>query len=216
MDKYEYLTGEDLGYKPDVIQKAKFEFFPLGEAFNKVFKKGDKVNKVTKYNNRLAYDSVHNFNKYSVSNFNEISSIETKFDTTGKLYQDLFAVKDHLLSKFKIRIQSKKNNCVKNASLPYYEFINMYRKEYKQVFESKDENWREKHDYKSLKDFSYQVNKVNNVNKVNKVDKADKEEKEEKDEDKADETGQDFPPWIESKDEFDKLKNRILSIKENN
>ena len=25
LDKYEYLTGEDLGYKPDVIQKAKFE-----------------------------------------------------------------------------------------------------------------------------------------------------------------------------------------------
>ena len=23
--KYEYLTGEDLGYKPDVVQKAKFE-----------------------------------------------------------------------------------------------------------------------------------------------------------------------------------------------
>ena len=23
LDKYEYLTGEDLGYKPDVVQKAK-------------------------------------------------------------------------------------------------------------------------------------------------------------------------------------------------
>ena len=26
LEKYEYLTGEDLGYKPDVIQKAKFEY----------------------------------------------------------------------------------------------------------------------------------------------------------------------------------------------
>ena len=25
LDKYEYLTGEDLGYKPDVVQKARFE-----------------------------------------------------------------------------------------------------------------------------------------------------------------------------------------------
>ena len=42
LDKYEYLTGEDLGYKPDVIQRTKFEYSPLGKAFNKVFKKDGK------------------------------------------------------------------------------------------------------------------------------------------------------------------------------
>ena len=36
LDKYEYLTGEDLGYKPDVVQKAKFEYSPLGQVFNKI------------------------------------------------------------------------------------------------------------------------------------------------------------------------------------
>ena len=35
LEKYEYLTGKDLGYKPDVIQKAKFEYSPLGKVFNK-------------------------------------------------------------------------------------------------------------------------------------------------------------------------------------
>ena len=35
LGKYEYLTGEDLGYKPDVVQKAKFEYSPLGQIFNK-------------------------------------------------------------------------------------------------------------------------------------------------------------------------------------
>ena len=30
LDKYEYLTGEDLGYKPSVVEKAKFEYSPLG------------------------------------------------------------------------------------------------------------------------------------------------------------------------------------------
>ena len=34
LDKYEYLTGEDLGYKADVVQKAKFEYPPLGQVFN--------------------------------------------------------------------------------------------------------------------------------------------------------------------------------------
>ena len=35
LKKYEYLTGEDLGYKPAVVQKAKFEYSPLGKVFNK-------------------------------------------------------------------------------------------------------------------------------------------------------------------------------------
>ena len=33
--KYECITGEDLGYKPDVIQKAKFENSQLVKVFNK-------------------------------------------------------------------------------------------------------------------------------------------------------------------------------------
>ena len=35
LEKYEYFTGEDLGYKPDVVQKAKFEYSPLGQVFHK-------------------------------------------------------------------------------------------------------------------------------------------------------------------------------------
>ena len=34
-DKYEYLTGEDLGLKPSTIEQAKFEYSPLGKIFNK-------------------------------------------------------------------------------------------------------------------------------------------------------------------------------------
>ena len=45
LEKYEYLTGEDLGYRPDVIQRAKVEYSPLGEAFNKAFKKMIKIKK---------------------------------------------------------------------------------------------------------------------------------------------------------------------------
>ena len=40
--KYQYLTGEDLGYKPDVVQKAKFEYSPLGQVFNKGFEEDEK------------------------------------------------------------------------------------------------------------------------------------------------------------------------------
>ena len=42
LDKYEYLSGEGLGYKPDVVQKAKFEYSSLGKVFKKGLDKDDK------------------------------------------------------------------------------------------------------------------------------------------------------------------------------
>ena len=41
LGKYEYLSGEDLGYKPSVIEQAKFEYSPLCEIFNKGLNKDD-------------------------------------------------------------------------------------------------------------------------------------------------------------------------------
>ena len=87
LDQYEYLIGEDIGYKPGLIEKAKFEYSSLGEAFNKLSKTNDQISK-DKYDNDLVYDSRHNFNKYRVSNFNEISSIDSKFDIVNKFYKD--------------------------------------------------------------------------------------------------------------------------------
>ena len=31
LDKYKYLTGEDLGLKPSIIEQTKFEYSPLGK-----------------------------------------------------------------------------------------------------------------------------------------------------------------------------------------
>ena len=41
LDKYEYLTGEDLGLKPSSVEQAKFEYSPLGKIFNKRLDKND-------------------------------------------------------------------------------------------------------------------------------------------------------------------------------
>ena len=35
LDKYEYLTGEDLCLKPSTVEQAKCEYSPLGKIFNK-------------------------------------------------------------------------------------------------------------------------------------------------------------------------------------
>ena len=42
LDKYEYLTGEDLGLKPSTVEQAKFEYSPLGKIFNKGLSEEDK------------------------------------------------------------------------------------------------------------------------------------------------------------------------------
>ena len=41
LDKYEYLTGEDLGLKPSTVERAKFEYSPLGKIFNRGLEKDD-------------------------------------------------------------------------------------------------------------------------------------------------------------------------------
>ena len=42
LDKYEYLTGEDLDLKPNTVEQAKFEYSPVGKVFTKGLEKEDK------------------------------------------------------------------------------------------------------------------------------------------------------------------------------
>ena len=45
--KYEYLTGEDLGYKPSVVEQAKFEYSPMDRVFNEGLDKDEDKKKRT-------------------------------------------------------------------------------------------------------------------------------------------------------------------------
>ena len=47
-DKYELLTGEDLGLKPSNVEQAKFEYSPLGKIFNKGLSEDDKKEGILK------------------------------------------------------------------------------------------------------------------------------------------------------------------------
>ena len=42
LKKYEYLTGEDLGYRPSVLEQTKFYYCPLGKFFIKGLDGDDK------------------------------------------------------------------------------------------------------------------------------------------------------------------------------
>ena len=39
VDKYEYLTGEDLNYKPRTVEQAKFDYSPLSKFLIRDWKK---------------------------------------------------------------------------------------------------------------------------------------------------------------------------------
>ena len=47
-DKYEYLTGEDLNYKPSTVKQAKFHYSPMNKFFNKGLEEEDKKERLLK------------------------------------------------------------------------------------------------------------------------------------------------------------------------
>ena len=46
LPRYEYLTKKDLGYKPDAVEKVKFEYSPIGKVFTDGLAKEDKSKNV--------------------------------------------------------------------------------------------------------------------------------------------------------------------------
>ena len=63
LEKYEYLTGEDLGQKPSLFEKAKSEYSPLGMSLSKVLK-NDKVKTVAKSESDFNYDINYTFYRF--------------------------------------------------------------------------------------------------------------------------------------------------------
>ena len=67
LEKYEYLTCQDLRHRPSVLEKTKFEYSPLGAVlFDNVKKKTNtnKVNIKKKQDKNLKYNSQHSFTKF--------------------------------------------------------------------------------------------------------------------------------------------------------
>ena len=46
LEKYKYLTGEDLGHRPSLLEKTKVEYSPLGAVLANNVKKKANINKV--------------------------------------------------------------------------------------------------------------------------------------------------------------------------
>ena len=107
LDKYEYLTGEDLGLKPSTIEQAKFEYSPLGKIFNKGLSEDNKKEVLLK-----SLRNIENKNEEQLkllSNANKTSSYikdesDYNYDNNFafyKFYRDFQNFKDRaLVSKY--------------------------------------------------------------------------------------------------------------------
>ena len=80
LDKYEYLTGEDLGLKASTVEREKFEHSPLGISLHKAFQK-DEVKSLTESMSDFNYDNNHVFFKFykRYDEFKEIS-LDSKYN----------------------------------------------------------------------------------------------------------------------------------------
>ena len=90
LEKYEYLTGEDLGHRPSVLEKTKFEYSPLGAVLVDNVKKKTNTNKVNikkKQDRNFIYNSQHSF--HSFTKFRDIDEFkELSLDSMHKKLND--------------------------------------------------------------------------------------------------------------------------------
>ena len=80
MDKYEYLTSEDLGLKPSTVEKAKFRYSPLGKIFNNGLSEDNKKEGILK---RL--ENIKDKNDELLDRFATNKSSKNKKNTKSKI-----------------------------------------------------------------------------------------------------------------------------------
>ena len=156
LDKYEYLTVEDLGLKSSTVEQAKFEYSPLGKTFNKgldkddqkewlfkrlkniedkneeqleLFSKASRTNRFAKNESDCNYDKKFDFYKFykDFQNFKN-RSLGSKYDDVSKFHKALNEFK-----KYKATIdetEKRKTRVVNNAVALYNNYFDSYEKTY--------------------------------------------------------------------------------------
>ena len=105
LDKYEYLTGEDLGYRPDPVQKTKFEYSPLGQVFNKGLDADEKQEGLLK---RLK--------NIEDKTDNQLQAIEDQINNQSVLKSIVYSIRDKLPEK---AIKAFDNLLAKDKTINY-------------------------------------------------------------------------------------------------
>ena len=110
LEKYEYLTGEDLGLKPSTVEQAKFEYSPLGKAFNKELEKEeDKKEELlkrlenTEDKNEKQLKAIKNKNSENIKEVTDFVNQPLSLEAKGLIEEIKVIQKDVDYRKLKIR-----------------------------------------------------------------------------------------------------------------
>ena len=123
LNKYEFLTRKDLKYKPNALDKARFEFSPLGKAFNTGLDKtlqGYKEEGVIKLFkdirdglrgdvNRLDDDGDDNNVALGSVLLNNLNNKISNVKSDGEYYARLIAYRNATIEKLKKELTDRKN-----------------------------------------------------------------------------------------------------------
>ena len=194
LEKYEYLTGEDLGHRPSVLEKTKFEYSPLGMSLSKSFKK-DNVKNIANRESDFNYDGKYKFYRFykQYDEFEEMS-LDSKHNKMKEFKRLLNNFKNLKLKKQETQL--KKERIMKKVD----ELHEKYYNDYKNDFDNDDElseSETKKFDYKQFQLF----------NKTDKKLTLDGETKKDE-QSKLNE----LPKWLHSKNDFKKAIKLIEDI----
>ena len=166
MEKYEYLTGEDLGNRSSVLEKTKFEYFPLGMPLSKSFKK-DNVKNIANRDSDFNYDSKNSFYRfYKEYNEFEKMSLDSKYNKMKKFTNFLIIFKNLKPKNSKTRL--KKEQIIKNVDELYEKYYNAYKNDYDNDDDELSEAKKNKFDYRQFELFDKTDKKLTLDEQTNK------------------------------------------------
>ena len=150
--KYEYLTGEDLGYKPSVLEKAKFEYSSLSMTLNKAIKPLALLrNPLNMIDSGLRYGSYSFVEiKRDAEKFKKIPSLDSKNMEIKRFLEKLNEFKKSPLRKCE---NKEEKDFVKKTPKKIYhdEYYNVYKKHYNREKTKLIATKKKRFDYKKLK-----------------------------------------------------------------
>ena len=178
LDKYELLTGENLGLKPSTIEQTKFEYSPLGKIFNKGLSEDDKKeglfkrlenikykneelinrfsatnkapkNKINNRSKKLIYDVNHSFAK--LRNVDDIKKLsrDSMFNLMKEYHKQLNSL--NKLKPQKENNKKRKQEVLNNIGDIYNELYDVYKSKYSKKIDKLSAKDKEKLDYKKIK-----------------------------------------------------------------
>ena len=121
LDKVEYLTGEDLGLKPNTIEQAKFEYSPLGKIFNKGLDKNNQKEGLLKRLKNIEGKTKSKDKKESdaIKNEEQSETVKGELTVVDKKPKEIVLLKnklDYIFKNFNSNFNSTGKNFLKRLA----------------------------------------------------------------------------------------------------